>query len=119
MDLELDYKDGVLFVRPNGEVDIGVSDELRKVLEDNLEKKLVSHLVFNLSKVSFIDSSGLGVILGRYKKIRQQGGRVSLVAPQPQVRRILALSGLLTILKEYSSEEEAASAGGVRGKGDA
>ncbi|MGB9847382.1 MAG: STAS domain-containing protein, partial [Desulfotomaculales bacterium] len=56
MDLELDYKDGVLFVRPNGEVDIGVSDELRKVLEDNLEKKLVSHLVFNLSKVSFIDS---------------------------------------------------------------
>lgn len=120
MDLELEYREGVLFVRPGGEVDIRVTDDLRSILEDSLGKNSVNHLVFNLSRVSFIDSSGLGVILGRYKRLAQQGGRVSLVAPQPQVRRVLVLSGLLTVLKEYSSEEDAVAAGGTtRGNKDA
>jgi len=47
--------------------------------------------------------------LGRYKRLVQQGGRVSLVGIQPQVRRILVLSGLLTIMQEYKTEEEAAA----------
>jgi len=107
LELELEYRQGALFVRPHGEVDLSVADRFRETLEENLAKNSVSHLVFNLNRVSFIDSSGLGVILGRYKKLAQQGGRVSLVGAQPQVRRILALSGLLTVMPEYSSEEEA------------
>jgi stage II sporulation protein AA (anti-sigma F factor antagonist) len=117
MDLDLEYKQGTLFVRPQGELDLSVTDDFRKILEDNLKKHPIDHLVFNLSQVSFLDSSGLGVILGRYKRLAQQGGRVSLVGPQPQVHRILTLSGLLTVMAEYVSEEEAmakAEQGGKR-----
>lgn len=109
MNLELEYRQGVLFVRPCGELDMNITDEFRNSLEDSLKKNLVNHLIFNLEHVSFIDSSGLGVILGRYKRLVQQGGRVSLVGIQPQVRRILDLSGLLTIMREYKNEEEAAA----------
>jgi len=109
VDLELEYKQGVLFARPRGELDMNTADEFRNSLEDSLKKNLVNHLVFNLDRVSFVDSSGLGVILGRYKRLNQQGGRVSLVGIQPQVRRILVLSGLLTIMQEYKTEEEAAA----------
>ncbi len=112
MELDLEYRQGTLFVRPRGEVDLSVADAFRDVLEENLAKNPVNHLVFNLSKVTFIDSSGLGVILGRYKRLKQQGGRVSLVGALPQVRRILVLSGLLTVMNEYASEEEALARAG-------
>lgn len=107
MDLDVELKKDMLLVRLRGELDLSVADYLRKSLEDNLDKNPINHLVMNLSNVSFIDSSGLGVILGRYKRLSQRGGRVSLVGAQPHVRRILALSGLLTVMKEYLSEEEA------------
>jgi anti-sigma F factor antagonist len=112
LDLDLEYRQGTLFVRPRGELDLSVTDRFRGILEENLAKNAVNHLVFNLSRVSFIDSSGLGVILGRYKKLARQGGRVSLVGAQPQVRRILVLSGLLTVMPEYRSEEEAVARAG-------
>lgn len=107
LDLGMELKQDTLLVRLQGELDLSVVDAIRKSLDDGLDKNHVRHLVVNLSCVSFIDSSGLGVILGRYKRLSQQGGRVSLVGAQPQVRRVLSLSGLLTVMKEYVSEEEA------------
>lgn len=112
MDLQIEYTQETLFVRPSGELDLSVADDFRSTLEENLQKNPVKHLIFNLSQVRFIDSSGLGVILGRYKRVTQHGGRVSLVGAQPQVRRILALSGLLNIMAEYVSEEEAVARAG-------
>lgn len=107
LDLDMELKQDTLLVRLQGELDLSVADVFRKSLEDGLDKNHVKHLVVNLSRVSFIDSSGLGVILGRYKRLSHQGGRVSLVGAQPQVRRVLSLSGLLTVMKECVSEEEA------------
>ena len=118
MDLDLEYRQGILFARPRGELDLSVADRFREILEENLAKNSVNHLVFNLSRVSFIDSSGLGVILGRYKKLAQQGGRVSLVGMRPPVRRVLVLSGLLTVMPEYVSEEEAVARAGRGGNQD-
>jgi len=103
----MELKQDTLLVRLQGELDLSVADTIRKSLEDGLDKNHVRHLVVNLSRVSFIDSSGLGVILGRYKRLSHQGGLVSLVGAQPQVRRVLSLSGLLTVMKECVSEEEA------------
>jgi stage II sporulation protein AA (anti-sigma F factor antagonist) len=57
--------------------------------------------------VTFIDSSGLGVILGRYKRITQLGGTMTTVSLEPQVQRIFELAGLLKILTIYESEQKA------------
>lgn len=112
MDLDLEISRDILLARPRGELDLGVADALREALEGALGENAVRHLVINLARVSFIDSSGLGVILGRYKRLAGAGGRVSLVGAQPQVRRILELSGLLRIMSEYASEEEAIARAG-------
>jgi stage II sporulation protein AA (anti-sigma F factor antagonist) len=105
LDIEL-YQD-TLLVRPSGELDLGEADYLRNALEEALNREQVKNLVFNLARVSFVDSSGLGVLLGRYKRVVKNGGKVFVVSPQPQVRRILELSGLLRIMNEFPSETEA------------
>jgi stage II sporulation protein AA (anti-sigma F factor antagonist) len=105
--LELEQIRDVLITRLQGELDLNTSDQLREILDDTINIKPVKNMVINLAEATFIDSSVLGVMLGRYKRIVKLGGKVILVAPQPQVRRILELSGLLGIMEEYSNEEEA------------
>ena len=105
--LDVEMKKDTLFVRPNGELDLGVADRFRKTLDETIEKGKAKNLVFNLTRVSFVDSSGLGVLLGRYKRVSRNGGKVFIVSPQPQVRKVLDLSGLLRIMNEYPNENEA------------
>jgi stage II sporulation protein AA (anti-sigma F factor antagonist) len=83
------------------------ADEFRQRVDNTLEANGVRHILFNLDAVKFIDSSGLGVILGRYKKISAAGGKVLVAHIQPQVLQIFELSGLLKIIKLYNSEAEA------------
>lgn len=105
--LDIELKQDTLLVRPIGELDLGEADNLRNALEEALDCEQVKNMVFNLARVSFVDSSGLGVLLGRYKRVAKHGGKVFVVSPQPQVRRILELSGLLRIMNEFPSETEA------------
>jgi len=106
LDIELKQQD-TLVVRPSGEVDLGVTDYFRNTVENSLDRERARNLVFNLSRVSFIDSSGLGVLLGRYKRVIRNGGKAFIVSPQPQVRRVLDLSGILRVMIEFPSEAEA------------
>ena len=100
-------KRGVLIVRVEGELDMHVADKFRQIVDNALATSGVKHILFNLEAVNFIDSSGLGVILGRYKKINAAGGKVLGAHIQPQVIQIFELSGLLKIIKFYNSEAEA------------
>ncbi|OPX83817.1 MAG: Anti-sigma F factor antagonist [Pelotomaculum sp. PtaB.Bin104] len=107
MRLDLEYKENTLIVRLSGDLDMGIADSLRNSLEEALDRQPVLNLVFNLAGVSFLDSSILGVLLGRYKRISKIGGSVCIVEPQPQVRRILELSGLFLIMNEFPGEDVA------------
>ncbi|MDN5344895.1 MAG: hypothetical protein PWQ18_1007 [Clostridia bacterium] len=92
-----------LWARVKGEVDLESADHLRQELEASLDHARPEVLLLDLEGVTFMDSSGLGVILGRYRRLKKQGGRVVICRPQPQVRRLLELSGLskiMTILSE-------------------
>jgi stage II sporulation protein AA (anti-sigma F factor antagonist) len=105
--LDIEFKQETLFVRLGGELDLSAADFLRNSLEESLDSESARNIVFNLSKVSFIDSSVLGVLLGRYKRVTKNGGKVIIVSPPPQVRKILELSGLFRIMGESDSEDEA------------
>ncbi|MEG6616290.1 anti-sigma F factor antagonist [Peptococcaceae bacterium 1198_IL3148] len=107
MQWEISVNDYTLLARLSGEFDLSFADRLRKELDTVIQNEQVRNIVFTFTDVSYIDSSGLGVILGRYKRISQFGGKMAIVDPQPQVRRILELSGLLTIISEYNDEVEA------------
>ncbi len=100
-------KRGVLIVRVDGELDMHVADEFRQQVDHALGASGVKSVLFNLSAVHFIDSSGLGVILGRYKKICTLGGTVLVTNIQPQVLKIFKISGLLKLITLHNSEAEA------------
>lgn len=99
--------DDVLLVRVKGEMDLATADEIRRAIDKRMEGEKRQHLLLNLSHVSFIDSSGVGVILGRYRSITRRGGRLAIVQPQPQVRRVLEIAGLSRLACFCRSEGEA------------
>ncbi len=99
-----------LVVALSGEVDVSVTDSLREDVDRALVNFGTGNILFDLSGVEFMDSAGLGVILGRYKKLRGQGGNVYLAGAKPQVKKVLELSGLLRLMEEYPT------AGDVLGK---
>ncbi len=108
MDIHIEVKEKTLLVRLTGEIDLAVADTLRKSLEQELDSNhLIINLIINLTGVTYIDSSGLGVILGRYRRVSKYGGRVFIVGACAQVRKVLDLSGLLNIMKECPSEASA------------
>ncbi|MDE7512364.1 anti-sigma factor antagonist, partial [Pediococcus pentosaceus] len=67
LQIDLEQKGSVLLVRLQGELDHHTAEELRGQVEQVLADGQVKHIVLNLELLSFMDSSGLGVILGRYK----------------------------------------------------
>lgn len=107
MQIDTLVKQGMLVVRVSGELDMHVADDFRQTVDSALAANGVKNILLNLNGVTFIDSSGLGVILGRYKKISTLGGVMTVAHVQPQVVRIFELSGLLKIMKLYTTEKEA------------
>lgn len=94
MDIELKLIRNTLIIRLKGEFDMLKAEKIRRQIDERLQDDQVSNLVFNLEKVSFVDSSGLGVIIGRYKKVKEKDGNMYIVGAQPVVKKILVLSGI-------------------------
>ncbi len=89
--------DGAVVVAARGEIDIVTSPELRSALLD--ERAQAPLVVLDLREVTFIDSSGLGVIVGQQKRAQERDERFSVaVGASLAVQRILDLSGLVKVL---------------------
>lgn len=106
--MELDFKllKNVLIVTVQGEIDMYNTDYMRSSIDNYLDQQSISYLVLNLEKVGFIDSSGLGIIIGRYKKMKANGGKVYIVGANPSVEKILVFSGINKIIPLYKNEQE-------------
>lgn len=107
MNISTQVKQGILLVRVEGELDMLGADEFRRRVDEALAVSQARHLLLSLKGVTFVDSSGLGAILGRYKKISGQGGQLLAANVRPQVVRIFEMAGLLKIIKLYGSEADA------------
>ncbi|MFX3625577.1 MAG: anti-sigma F factor antagonist [Ectobacillus sp.] len=111
--MNLEVKHNVLCIRLEGELDHHTAEELRTKVTDMLEKREIRHIILNLKHLSFMDSSGLGVILGRYKHIKSLGGEMVVCAISPAVKRLFEMSGLFKIIRLEASEENALATLGV------
>lgn len=106
MDVELRSVRNTLVVRVKGELDMLIAEEMREAVDKRLEEKDIKNLILNLEKVTFIDSSGLGAIIGRYKKMAAKDGRMFIVGARPQVEKILYFSGINKLVPLHGSEQE-------------
>ena len=100
-------KKDVLLVRLAGELDQCSASDIRRDLDQMLLDPRVRHLVIDLKDMPFMDSSGLGVILGRYRMMQERGGTVSLMHLSPQVKRVYDLSGMARIIPVVEEKEAA------------
>ena len=100
------------FLDIEGEVDVYTSPHLKHDLVLMAERG-VKYVVINLSKVEYLDSTGLGVLIGGLKRMREAGGNLSLVGPGMRILRIFEITGLNKIFDIYATEEEASAKEGV------
>lgn len=101
-----------LVVRLSGELDLQLAAEFKAEVGKELARSDdIKHLVLDLRGVTFIDSSGVGAIIGRYKEIRNgRDGKVVAFGPRPQVRRVLEFTGLLRLLALADNQQQALAA---------
>lgn len=83
-----------LVVRLNGELDHHIADSVREEIDRGLERTGAVNAAFDFRRVTFMDSSGIGVVMGRYRKAAALGGRVAVFGASEAVRRIMRMSGL-------------------------
>ena len=92
-----------------GEVDVYTAPLLRQEIMDQVEAG-VSHLLVNLEKVEYLDSTGLGILIGGVKRLKEQSGSLKLVGPSARITRIFEITGLNKIFDVYASESDAIAA---------
>ncbi|NMB45168.1 MAG: anti-sigma factor antagonist [Firmicutes bacterium] len=108
MDIAIKRKGKALIVSLGGELDLATAGEVRDRVDlVLLEDARLHHLIWDLENVGFIDSSGLGVLLGRYKKIEARSGNVVALKAIPSVRRMLRMAGMERIMQFADTEEQA------------
>ncbi len=96
-----------LIVKLIGELDHHEAEPTRMVIERTIAERDAKNLIFDFSDLSFMDSSGIGMIIGRYKLIHSLGGQVALVCTKPQTERLITMSGLKKLMTVYPGVENA------------
>lgn len=112
MDLDITTSQGGArtVVRVAGEIDVYTVPALRDRLDAVIDRG-EHDLVVDLSEVTFMDSTGLGVLVGRLKLIRAAGGSMRLVSAQDRVLKVFAITGLDKVFEIYPTVDEALAAG--------
>ena len=96
-----------LTVALHGELDHFSAMGIRRELDDLLSDPAIRHLMLDMTDLKFMDSSGIGVILGRYRILAARGGSVWVRNMNPQINRIFQLSGMGQIIHVAKQEQEA------------
>jgi anti-sigma B factor antagonist len=91
-----------------GEIDLFSAPQLKERLAE-LVGQGKNHLVVDLGKVGFMDSTGLGVLLGALKRVKEQDGTLAIVCPPGPIHRVLTLTGLHKVFSIYDSLADAAT----------
>lgn len=113
--VDTEERDGWAIVAVSGEVDVVTSPSIRSEVV-NLVTSGSIDVVLDLARVDFIDSFGLGVLVGALKRVNSHGGRLRIVIGERRVREVLELTGMDRVLDLFDSLD-AALAGGGAGSG--
>ena len=95
----------LLTLKISEEIDENCTDKLRRKIDNEITRFLPRKVIFDFSNVSFMDSAGIGMLLGRYKVIKMLGGNLELSNVNNQVRKVFEISGILKIIPIVNIEE--------------
>ncbi|MGH9064756.1 MAG: STAS domain-containing protein [Acidimicrobiales bacterium] len=107
--LEVTQQDGFTVVAVQGEVDVYTAPRLRERLVE-LVSQGVYRIVVDLEGVDFLDSTGLGVLVGGLKRLRSHDGDLALVCTQPRILKVFEITGLTKVFAIHDSVAAATAA---------
>lgn len=109
--MELNFKKSnkTIIILIEGEIDHHTSKELRRQTESAFTQMGGRNIVFGFERVTFMDSSGIGMLIGRYKQLQAMGGRIAIACTNEKIREIIHISGLTMLLPSFDTIEEALS----------
>ncbi|MDI6706447.1 MAG: anti-sigma F factor antagonist [Bacillota bacterium] len=107
MDISSKISGNTLICYIRGELDHHTANEIREYIDYNLENNPVKNLIIDMSELSFMDSSGIGVLIGRYKKVTALGGKTAVVNENKQISKVLEVSGIYDIIFSFPSIQQA------------
>ncbi len=96
---EIQVENGRLTVFVPKELDDHTAKEIKEQVDEILNTQWIRTLIFDFRDTAFMDSSGIGMILGRYKKISYSGGKIEAVGMSDRIRRMMILSGLYQVVR--------------------
>lgn len=97
--MQFQVEENCLTVFLPGELDHRQAEAIRVEADQLIERKHIKHVIFDFSKTEFMDSSGIGVMMGRYRKMQLLGGDVWAANVSQRLRKILTMSGVLKIIQ--------------------
>lgn len=111
MDLQINVRkrDSIPVIDLTGEVDAYTSARFREVMLDIIDSEGASVIV-SMSDVEYIDSSGLGALVGGLKRVSERNGKIVIVCDKPQVRKVFEITGLEKVFPIYDTEDAAVDA---------
>lgn len=107
MYLNFEDYDNKLVVHMMGELDHHSAEEVRTKIDDRLDRNKNKLLILDFADVTFMDSSGIGVVIGRYKKLTIKGGNVFVTNVNSSIKKVFELSGMFKIIKLFDSLDKA------------
>lgn len=110
MQIDFEAINSKLVIKVNGDIDHHTCEEIRNKVDQEIMKRNPKHIIFDMEKVGFMDSSGIGVIIGRYKIIAGNSGKTIIANVKPQIKRVYDICGLNKIIPIYASINQALEA---------
>ena len=107
MKTEYEVQGNTLIIMLGSELDHHNATIIRENSDKYVYSGQVKNIIFDFTNTNFMDSSGIGVIMGRYKLVNGVGGKVSMVSVNKRIDRIFHISGMHKIIKKYDNLKKA------------
>jgi anti-anti-sigma factor len=104
MDISIRNKDNVFVIHVAGSLDIYTSLDFKNFLESNVQKENC-HVVINLEKLTYIDSSGIGMLIKQLNYVQELNGKFSISNMKPGVEKVFKVAGLTSYFHSIPEDE--------------
>ncbi|MCI7061115.1 MAG: anti-sigma factor antagonist [Lachnospiraceae bacterium] len=105
--IHYEIRQNCLIIYISQDLDHHAVDILREQSDRLIDAGNIRHIIFDFTENDFMDSSGIGLIMGRYKKVMFRGGKAAVTNVGNEIERIFNLSGLFKIIERYKTPEQA------------
>lgn len=98
METSYQEKDKLLIFEMTEEIDHHTTEKIRRKMDHEITRYMPRKIVFNFNQVTFMDSAGIGMLIGRYKMVKMLGGGAELTNVSTSIKKIFEMSGVLKII---------------------